>query len=60
MVSLAASKIARPSGCVEIVGLKGRLQSSRRSVLFLHLSGSNFDCLCCFGVEVDGAVWYAR
>ena len=54
MGSLAASMIARLSGCVKIVGPRDRLQSSRSSVLFHRLSGSGFDRLRCSGVEVDG------
>lgn len=59
-VSLAALMTARPNGCVETVGLRGRLQSSRRSVLFPRWSGRGFDCSCCFGVGVGGVGWHAR
>ena len=57
--SLVAWMTAGPSGCVGIVGPRGRPRSSRTSVLFLRWSGSDWNCSCCSGVEVDGVGWCA-
>ena len=57
--SPAALMTAEPSGCVGIVGPRGRLRNNRTSVPSLRWFGCDFDRLCCSGVEVevDGAVW---